>query len=63
MSEYSQYEFSEQLYFEGEWKRGAAQGLVSVINPYDGSEIAQISQANKADLDTALQSAESAQRA
>jgi len=53
-------EIETRLLIGGEWVEGAAGGTIDVVNPFDGSKIAAISEAREEDVDLAVEAAQAA---
>jgi aldehyde dehydrogenase (NAD+) len=49
-----------QVFIGGRWRAADGQGLLPLINPSDGSTLAQIARGNSADIDAAVAAAQSA---
>ena len=52
-----------KLFINGEFVDALAGGTISVLNPYDNSEICKIAEARAEDVDRAVEAAAAAQKA
>lgn len=57
----TQFPVFSQQFIAGQWRDGRDGSVLQVTNPFDGSELAQIVQADRDDLDEAYRKAAQAQ--